>query len=316
MPEPPPIFLVGASRSGTGLLRDLLRSHPRLCFPPESHFIPAVYAMVGEVRSRAEAELLLQRLRSHPNVQWWGPLDPRLSDNDDVPSYASVVASLYQAYARRCQRPRWGDKTPGYVQRMPLLSQMFPQSVFIHLIRDGRDVALSHIRHPWGPHHLLMAGEIWLRALETARQHGARLGPDRYREVRYESLLYSPQETLRGLLEWLGEDFQPAVLQRQIAHDVCLPSYQRSGLEVAVDNCGKWRALPDRQKAQLQGLLASALDSLGYPLEGPTCRPSALAMGLVRLYDHFLRLSRMARPASWRTRLWMWQTSRQLEALR
>ena len=134
--EPFP-FVVACSRSGTTLLRAMLDSHPELAIPPESHFLAAL------LREPLTPSEFLSFLETHERfIAWDLPIeDVRQAFLDDgVSDKASAVRALYASYARRQGKPRWGDKTPGYVRRIRELSELLPEAKFIHLIRDGRDV--------------------------------------------------------------------------------------------------------------------------------------------------------------------------------
>jgi len=145
-----PIFIVGCPRSGTHLLRNMLRSHPNLSFTGESHFIPKFYKAFGDPKSQKEAKKLASVIL---HLQWIKPwhlsLAPASFAHDR--SYAQVVRRIFGAWAQKENKPRWGDKTPQYVTEMPVLSELFPGCKFIHIIRDGRDVALSWLALNFSP---------------------------------------------------------------------------------------------------------------------------------------------------------------------
>ena len=61
-----------------------------------------------------------------------------------------AIAAVFEAYAAERGKRRWGDKTPLYMQHLPLLERLFPSARFVHLIRDGRDAALSYLAVPEG----------------------------------------------------------------------------------------------------------------------------------------------------------------------
>src|ERR1041384_5885979 len=108
-----PIFIVGCPRSATSLLRDLLRSHPRLTFPEESHFIPALYRAYGDPKNEREARALARRgppargLGGGAVRGWRWPLAPWVSAGDR--SFARMVSRVYEGWAERQRKPRWGD---------------------------------------------------------------------------------------------------------------------------------------------------------------------------------------------------------------
>src|SRR5262249_20192115 len=151
-----PIFIVGCPRSGTALLRDLLRSHPRLSFPGESHFIPALYRGYGDPNNEREACALASRILESAWVKAWGlALEPSAFAGER--SYAKIVSRIFEAWAEKERKPRWGDKTPRYVVEIPLLMKLFPDAKILHIIRDGRDVALSWISAGFGPRNVFTA---------------------------------------------------------------------------------------------------------------------------------------------------------------
>jgi hypothetical protein len=268
-----PIFVVGCPRSGTGLVRDLLRSHPRLSLPPESHFIPVYHRAFGHPASDREARALGKRILELRRVRAWG-VDLEPAAFDGCRSFADVVARVYEAFARREGKPRWGDKTPQYVAEIPLLLELFPSARVVHVIRDGRDVALSWIRAPFGPGNVYAAAGAWVRYVSAGRRQRE---DERYGEVRYEDLLDDPRATMAALCELVGEEPSDEVprpdlgarrmwgLRRYAGEWQALAARE----EIVRHNHGKWRGsmtLADRTVFEsVAGELAA---ELGYPLEG------------------------------------------------
>ena len=148
--DPAP-FIVGIPRSGTTLLRLQLDSHPALAIPPETGF-GHLLAEIGIEASRADDALdALTALPTWPDLG---------IDDDDVAGMrsrlgdqgaADALRAVYGAYAARHGKPRWGDKTPGHLAHMGALSHALPEARFIHIIRDGRDVAASIRGLPFAP---------------------------------------------------------------------------------------------------------------------------------------------------------------------
>ncbi|MFQ5615525.1 MAG: sulfotransferase, partial [Anaerolineales bacterium] len=208
----PPIFIVGSPRSGTTLLRNLLRSHPRLTFPEESHFIPTYYKKYGNPKNEREACKLAEAILNLQFIRDWG-LSITPSTFSGMRSYADIVDRLFEEWARSEQKPRWGDKTPHYVTQIPTLVEIFPACKIIHVIRDGRDVALSWMRFGYGPNNLYTAAKAWARFVAAGQEDGKKLPGETYLEVRYEALIQQPEKTLRQVCAFLDEDFHPDTLK-------------------------------------------------------------------------------------------------------
>ena len=153
---PPAPFVVGVGRSGTTLLRLMLDSHPQLAIPPETGFVPDVIRACGRRGARApQVMALLREQRSWGDFDLdEGELERRMAAAPRLDA-ATALRALYGLYAEDQDKPRWGDKTPAYVKRMPMIERALPEARFIHVIRDGRDVALSRakraIREPAPP---------------------------------------------------------------------------------------------------------------------------------------------------------------------
>jgi hypothetical protein len=210
-----PFFIVGHPRSGTTLLRFMLSSHPRLYVPDETGFLPFLATDPQVDLDRTAVASLLRRI-GKLNRFWDGLV------NDEAAFYAGLsrpaLPIILDALYRRQIPPgtaRWGDKSPLYVQYIPQIKAIFPRAQFIHVIRDGRDAALS-ARAKWGRSKPYMDISYllhnWVRNVQSGQSAGDQLGPDRYYEVRYETLINNPEGTLQALCVFLGETYDPAML--------------------------------------------------------------------------------------------------------
>ncbi len=270
-----PIFIVGHPRSGTGLVRDLLRSHPKVSIPSESHFIVRCYRAFGDPRSDPEARAIARRLLALRRVRAWGvALEP--PEFNGCRSFPEIVDRIYGEVVRREGKHRWGDKTPQYLTEIPTLLRMFPGAKIVHVYRDGRDVALSTLRQPFGPSNLYTAAMSWRRDVGIARSDGRR-AKGSYAEIRYEDLLTDPRQTMRELCEFLQEPFTDAVLRpdhgarymwelRLYPHAIDSITAES---EILSENHGKWRWSMDREKRALfESAAADRLAELDYEVEG------------------------------------------------
>ena len=126
------------------------------------------------------------------------------------------MRTFYAAYTEEQGKPRWGEKTPTYVQKMKLIQRAIPEARFVHVIRDGRDVALSVLDRTVRD---LTAGDIakrWQKKITKAREDSPKL--DHYIEIRYEDLILDTEPVLRRVCEFieLPWDDAPAQLPRAL----------------------------------------------------------------------------------------------------
>jgi hypothetical protein len=143
----PYVFIVGAPRSGTTLLRRIVDAHPEIAITRETHWITQLLEGDDPVApERPVGPELLARLSTYERFTRMGAdraeLE-RLLSGDAPVSYAQLVSAIFDAYGKAQGKAHVGDKVPGYVARIPTLSGLFPHARFVHLIRDGRDVCLS-----------------------------------------------------------------------------------------------------------------------------------------------------------------------------
>jgi len=253
-----PIFVVGAPRSGTTLLRVMLSSHSRLYIPPESDFIPRLFLRRARApMTAAHAERNLRIILGNRRFlrEWHAPaLDPGAfvaSLPELTP--AAFLDALYGAYAAQYGALRWGDKSPIYTNYVGLLAEIFPSAQFVHVIRDGRDAALSALKAYRDRFYvdIYWAARSWKRRVLAARKTGAGLAPGRYFEMRYEELTTDPECTLRGVCRFLGEPYEATMCeQHELGQELLRPHGRHAAVrQPPRPNSGKWRRempLPDR----------------------------------------------------------------------
>jgi hypothetical protein len=222
-PEPPPApFIIGVGRSGTTLLRLMLDAHPELAIPPETRFVPRLIAAARPPDATAadviatltaernwadfglEPDVVLGRLRAAPKM-----------------TPAAAVRSFFEAYAARFGKDRWGDKTPVYGRRMPMIWRAVPEARFVHVVRDPRDVAVSWMRFRdlRGDDPLTAAhwAQVWAGTIVETRVKARRV--PHYLEVRYEDLVSEPASTLRHVCEFIALPFSERMLAYHLSAD-------------------------------------------------------------------------------------------------
>jgi len=212
-PAPAP-FVVGVGRSGTTLLRLMLDAHPEVAIPPETGFLPDVIRACDRGASPQRVLELLQRSRRWDDMGVGD--DAVLARFRAAPRFDATAAgrAIYLSYAEGKGKPRWGDKTPRYSRMMGEIEDALPEARFVHLIRDGRDIALSRMRmvseRGEQPPEAGAVAARWARRIRQARAEGETLGG--YLELRYEDLVTDTELSLRRVCELIELDFDPAML--------------------------------------------------------------------------------------------------------
>jgi hypothetical protein len=269
-----PVFLTGSARSGTTLLRVMMSSHSRIYIPPESDFIPRLFLGRADTRmTRHRAERCIRIVLGYRRFfrEWHDqPIDP-VEFVDALPELtpSAFVSSLYRAYARQYGACRWGDKSPIYTNYVALLARMFPEAQFVHLIRDGRDAALSALAayHDRFYVDIYWAARSWRSRVQAARRAGAVLGPSRYLELRYEALTTEPEAELRRLCNFLGESFEPAMCEpHRLGRQLLRPRGRHAPVrEPLRANSGRWHDEMRPADVRLfESVAEGLLSDLGY----------------------------------------------------
>lgn len=303
-PRERPFFVVGCPRSGTTLVREILDNHPRLAVVDESHLVVGLAPRWWTMRRQPTVDDVL----SHPRVQRWDvPRSDLIDqiDGRDGGEYPDPVRQVFDAYARCRRTPRWGDKTPGYVTYVRRLARWFPDAQFIHVVRDGREVAASLAERAWGPPSAVSGAFWWAWKVRTGRRQGRALGAHRYVEVRLEDLVENPEATIRAVCEFLGEPFTPSMLDYHLrfAHRNPVPRDQERHLvRPPTAQLRDWRhGLPSHHATAVETICHGQLRAFGYEPDGRSI-VGALVGATVRLRDLLRTAPRsvMVRLRPWR----------------
>lgn len=207
-------IIVGAPRSGTTLLRLMLDAHTDLAIPPETGFLAADQVFLQRLSRQEFADFIEQ---FPPGVPGWqdfcipSPVWREALEVIEPFSPVNAFRTFYRLYAARFSKMRWGDKTPSYVFYMRQIEEMLPETRFIHLIRDGRDVALSWRKTWFAPgQDMRTLASHWKQSV-SAGLNGRKDG-GHYLEIRYEELIQDTASVLQRICDYLSLDFQPAML--------------------------------------------------------------------------------------------------------
>jgi hypothetical protein len=256
----------------------MLDHHPRLAVANDTHFIPRA---IKDEPERIDPLLTTAQVESVLGYKRFRRLQlPESAVREAAASartYGEFVTTLYTEYGRLRGKPLAGEKTPDYVRSLPRLYALFPWARTIHTIRDGRSVALSVLEWAqdgkklsklalWQEEPLAVCALWWSALVRAGRQDDSELGQERYREVRYETLVAQPEATLRELTAFLELPFAPEMLsyhEGRVRNEPGL-SVKHAWLP-PIQGLRDWRTEMGRRDVELfEALAGDLLAELGY----------------------------------------------------
>ncbi len=298
-----PFFIIGVARSGNTLLRRILTSHLDLYIPPETFVLGDCinkFKVYGRKMNWPDlVHFVLSQFEFHPEFHtfnvWLGPLANKLQTaSPEQRNLAHILNSFFRYHGQHHGHSfvRWGDKTPlnsldddlargerpkrigaGLPDTLVRLKKVFPDAQFIHIYRDGCDVAYSHLRGGFYQ-ELEEAAERWLHVIRQMRRF-VRKYQDHAFEIRYEHLISDPENTIRSVCRFLEIEYQPTMLlpPENVNELGDIPEWfwhKQAGDKINPENSGKGRRyLSAKQREELQKIIGEELEFLGYPPCGP-----------------------------------------------
>jgi hypothetical protein len=219
---------------------------------------------------------LLESIRLEPHVHKGNLVpDPQAVLALASQTYADLVRDIFRVLLERSGKRRWGDKTPSYTADSDVLWRLFPDCKIVHLVRDGRDVALSMRAISWGTRNMIRLAEDWRWKVTICHKVGLVLGDDYYLMVRYEDLVRDTESMLRRICAFLGEPFDPQMLDyhHKARTQVPLSSLAWHRSSVSPPDPAKidaWkRQLPASDQIIFAQIAGATLRTLGYDVETP-----------------------------------------------
>jgi len=234
-----PVFIGGAGRSGTTLLRVMLDSHPYISCGPEMKVLPLICKFQTELKSG-----FAEFLNSY-----------QVSDEKIDLLFRDLINGLFSSHLQANGKRRWAEKTPHNLLYIRQLSRIFPEARFVHVLRDGRDVAASLVEMQWFDikskqkiwytENIRNAAIYWKEIVSGIRKAAVDAGVwGRYAELRYEDMIVDPKENLEELMNFLGEEWDDRLLDyyNQV-HE--LPEGESSSPQVKkslyTSSIGRWK---------------------------------------------------------------------------
>jgi hypothetical protein len=294
-----PVFVVGSPRSGTTLLYHMILSAGNFAvYRSETHIFNVFAPRFGDLRVPENRARMVDQWLQSKYFRLTG-LDRRETRDQlmrDCGNPGDFLRLVMENMARAQQVQRWAENTPEHVLYLREIKRTIPEALFVHIIRDGRDVALSLDKKGWvrpfpwdrnkGP---LVCGLYWEWMVRAGRNAGPAMGPD-YMEVHYEDLVQEPRQTLARVGQFIEHDLDYDRILRVGIGSVREPDTSFPGEQggTGFNPVGRWKnGLPPEQLAKFESLLGTCLTELGYPLNTAGQAPK-LSLGLRWLRAQYL----------------------------
>ena len=272
-----PFFIIGSGRSGNTLLRSILSGNSDISIPPESYRIPFAIKKFHIFNNRDWEDIVPQVLKEFEDCKefyTWEiditDVQKRLEDiADSKRTLSNIFDELFCTYAEKHSPGSkiWGDKTPMNTLYLDWIGTVFPRSKFIHIIRDGRDVASSYLKMERYD-TILEAANRWINSIESAQSFGSKI-KENYIEIRYEELVTKPEEVIKDTCDFLDIDYDSKMLDhtKQVKKlgDTDKEHHSNLSKPISSDSVGKWRNnLSESDQESITKLLHKHLQRLGY----------------------------------------------------
>ena len=299
-----PVFVMGCHRSGTNLLYDMLLSSGG--FAIYRGFLPIYKILIprfGSLANRKNREKILETWLRSKGFRRSGldaePLSARIL-NAGL-SGGDFIRIVMDSVAEKQQAERWAVYDPDNVLHVERVKRDIPNALFVHIIRDGRDIALSLKKMggftplPWNRNQtdsLVATSLYWEWMVHRGRAHGSKFPAD-YIEIRYEDLVTNPQETLGKLGSFIDHDLDYDQIQRAGLGRLSQTnsSFREEGAKETINPLGRWKErLAPEDVAAIEGTVGEALEENGYELSLPAAgRRRSLKQSWMRgIYPAFL----------------------------
>jgi len=203
-----PFFVLGCVRSGTTMLRDVLRLHPNLAAPEETHLFrwSEPFGTEGYIRG-VTSNPVLKRHRTLDGITEEEFAAMLRQSNSRADLYGRYMKLYIER--RKPGATRWFDKTPQNVYGAAMIASSVPHSRFVHIVRDPVNVVASlRIGKVMKIDRLLGAVNYWREAVDIIAVL-KRANPRRVHELRYEDFVRDPAHEIKRLLAFLGEPYDP-----------------------------------------------------------------------------------------------------------
>lgn len=269
------IFIVGLDRCGKTTLRAFLASHPNIAIPEiGTNMWIYFFRRYGDLSQSENLNRCINAMIKYKHIAFLQP-EPgeiRREFSNGPQTYAHLFAIFLAHYAKKKQKPRWGDQSglnEGYAVH---IFNAYPQVKMIHMIRDPRDrYEASLAMWPDGKGRAGGATARWQYTTRLAEMNLQRY-PGRYMLLRYEDLVTRTREKLEEVCKFLDEDCVPEMLSMDGAPEFRQAINQGSDPEsgeviLSTAFIGRFReSIPEEDTSFIQTFTKKGLLRYGYSL--------------------------------------------------
>tara|TARA_B100000029_G_scaffold410030_1_gene411793 strand:+ start:265 stop:1200 length:936 start_codon:yes stop_codon:yes gene_type:complete len=272
-----PFFIIGSGRSGNTLLRSILSGNSDISIPPESYRIPFAIKKFHIFNNRNWEDIVSQVLKEFEDCKEFYTWEINIKDvqkrleniEDSKRTLSNIFDELFCTYAEKHSvgSKMWGDKTPMNTLYLDWIGTVFPHSKFIHIIRDGRDVASSYLKME-RYETILEAANRWINSIQLAQSFGSKI-KENYMEIRYEDLVTAPKDVIKNTCVFLDINYDSKMLdhtkQVEKLGDTDKSHHSNLSKPISSESIGKWKNnLSESDQENITKLLHKHLHHLGY----------------------------------------------------
>lgn len=275
-----PVFILGSSRSGTTLVYSIVLSSGGFAlYEAETHMMSKYAVKYGDIRKSKNYNLFINEWIHSKQFSRSG-LDPDMfkqKADENHETYADILRTFMSSIADAQGKPRWAEQTPAHVFFLNELYAAFPEAKFIHVIRDGREVALSRRKLGWTGtkssdpiKQILYAALNWEIAVKRGQAAGKKIGAN-YMEVRYEDVIGNLDDVLKKISAFAQIEIDREKVQKctfgslgkgNTAFGETMGGISNSGI-------GRWRHILSKKEIDvLNFVIGKTLARLGYDVDG------------------------------------------------
>lgn len=214
------IQFIGTQRSGSNLLRVMLHQLPEICAPHPPHILQTMYPFLplyGDLNRPENFRKLIDDVCSlvefNP-VNWGIKFDRETVEKKSAAhNLPQIAKAIYELKAEADQAEFWCCKSMANIHFIDQIEEAGIHPFYIHLYRDGRDVALSFMKAIVGDKHIYQLAKQWKLEQDLSDALCKKIGPGRSIQIRYEEFVLDPAGTVMEICRRTGIPYSAAALE-------------------------------------------------------------------------------------------------------